>query len=1285
IILPGGSGRWKGILRVPVSLNPATGTLAAAGSGTAALVHPGAHLCSCNESRIESPAATGGMAAAMGGAGFTVRDSSRRDNDAIVAYPESPSGWPGEDARNERLPRFGEDARDGGGTGTCEEICPVGGLTGSCMFGHDADTAPHILLCLDEDAELAKGGLDCSPRRRDGYIATDDVALPAACTSRPCIRWSEAATAATATTAAATAVASATTAITEGHSSLILACSASYSSHRWMEPTATFDSRPSAQRSSTAHGYSFGAALNGGSGGGGHKLCCAHSTASVSSACDAAAPRPPRPNSAIPSPPCHQLRIPQGRMSSSLIVPNSSDHVGEAPCAVNDPLVIAPGSRWRPSILDAFRSSPHAATSSFATLLVTPPRTHSSLARDLMRTGPVPVVPLDGCHHHQNHHQHHCDHHKTSSKGEGKDASVVAANPAVESLSMYESAPAVSYCRSSRPHRSTVSCRGLRSSLDSGVAFMATASVMYNSLGGRMPSASASSPSRPPPALPRALAFAMSLGTSPLATVAGGSGKASLCISSRHHSTVGGSITAAPTTAPIAASGGASRNGFTRSLNGPYDGIEMNSTCCSPPAVAVTEVALPPPPPPRQSTHDHSVTPIATAHPFASQLNSSGCAGSAGVDDRCTEPCGGGVFGLTNLMLPQATPPQGPGTHSSLETANVRATEAGQDHNSAAAPPSGVTPAVAAVLRCVRGPRTNTTATGAHVTTLHRTFSPRITECDTMTVASGGSAATPSERPMRIDMAAGPGLGFASGTSAHLTAATMTAMMGAIVATPDSRSGAPVAAHAMVSESTTAAPVGSKTVSIPTGDNGGTDKSPRVSSPVPLGMSKSVVGRPSVPSSPPPSQMPSFQQQHWQHPQQHDTRTQSKQQMRTGGQGQEHQQHRRQVEEPMAVEDNLHRGLECWHECWATSAQDPLTGAEVIVLIQTDVTAKVIAERHLALVMETEHRLVEQLFPRHILQYITEEWTAAHQLVKGQAAEAGAGAGGGSGEGYMPGSGGGRGPGCAAGESLRWRPVVRDCNALATWHPEVTLLFADIQGFTSMCEQIDPQQVMMMLNSLYSRYDAMLDTYGVYKVETIGDCYFVAGGLIHEDEDGMVAVREGSNTEDPLHAEKIFMFAKAMLSAAREVVMPTTGEPVQIRIGLHTGPVVSGVVGTRMPRFCLFGDTVNTASRMESTGVPGAIHASEATFNRLPVNDQWEPTGGIEVKGKGFMQTYLWRPCALIVGAEGTASATNGGDVAIASDVTSVPADATVIAAAANLSTSKAKHEEEEAEEEEEG
>ncbi|GIL52244.1 hypothetical protein Vafri_8173 [Volvox africanus] len=183
-----------------------------------------------------------------------------------------------------------------------------------------------------------------------------------------------------------------------------------------------------------------------------------------------------------------------------------------------------------------------------------------------------------------------------------------------------------------------------------------------------------------------------------------------------------------------------------------------------------------------------------------------------------------------------------------------------------------------------------------------------------------------------------------------------------------------------------------------------------------------------------------------------------------------------------------------------------------------------------------------------------------------------------------------------------------------------------------MCSEVEPRQTMTLLNELYSRYDALLDNYGVYKVETIGDCYFVAGGLMREDEDGMTVVCDRSSKGDPLHTERVLAFAKAMLVAARQVVMPTSGQPVEVRVGLHTGPVVSGVVGTRMPRFCLFGDTVNTASRMETTGVPGAIHASEATFRKLPLSEQaeWKPTGGIQVKGKGLMQTYLWMASATL-------------------------------------------------------
>ncbi|KXZ43582.1 hypothetical protein GPECTOR_86g375 [Gonium pectorale] len=246
---------------------------------------------------------------------------------------------------------------------------------------------------------------------------------------------------------------------------------------------------------------------------------------------------------------------------------------------------------------------------------------------------------------------------------------------------------------------------------------------------------------------------------------------------------------------------------------------------------------------------------------------------------------------------------------------------------------------------------------------------------------------------------------------------------------------------------------------------------------------------------------------------------------------------------------------ECWHEVWAVASVDPVTRRNVILLVQTDVTGKVVAERHLAQVMEAEHRLVEQLFPRHILQFITEEWTSA-----GRAPAA-------------------LGP---SGSSLRWQPVLRDCTPLATSHPEVTLLFADIKGFTPMCKEVEPGQVMRFLNELYSRYDALLDKYGVYKastVETIGDCYFVAAGLIRQDEDGMAAVRQDNAVQaEPLHAERAFMFAK--VGATQDC-----------------------------------GDTVNTASRMESSGQPGAIHASESTFAALrSSDDQWEPTGGIEIR-----------------------------------------------------------------------
>ncbi|KAF5831691.1 nucleotide cyclase [Dunaliella salina] len=195
---------------------------------------------------------------------------------------------------------------------------------------------------------------------------------------------------------------------------------------------------------------------------------------------------------------------------------------------------------------------------------------------------------------------------------------------------------------------------------------------------------------------------------------------------------------------------------------------------------------------------------------------------------------------------------------------------------------------------------------------------------------------------------------------------------------------------------------------------------------------------------------------------------------------------------------------------------------------------------------------------------------------------------------------------------------------LARAHESVTLLFMDIVGFTGMSKEVKPVQIMAFLNTLFSHFDKLIDIHGVHKVETAGDCYIVSGGLMRQaDGFGGMEVEESHDPAESAH--RVMEFAKAILDVAAQVEMPNTHQPVRIRIGMHTGDVVSGTIGTKLPKFSVFGDAMNMASRMESTGVPGRIHVSEATRNLL-LNEDWEPTGGVEVKGKGLMDSYLWIP-----------------------------------------------------------
>lgn len=174
----------------------------------------------------------------------------------------------------------------------------------------------------------------------------------------------------------------------------------------------------------------------------------------------------------------------------------------------------------------------------------------------------------------------------------------------------------------------------------------------------------------------------------------------------------------------------------------------------------------------------------------------------------------------------------------------------------------------------------------------------------------------------------------------------------------------------------------------------------------------------------------------------------------------------------------------------------------------------------------------------------------------------------------------------------------------------VTIMFSDLVGFTEICSLSTPLEVVEMLNDLYSLMDSIISNFDCYKVETIGDAYMLVSGLPIRNSD---------------HASQIASLALMILSRASKLeIRHRPGELFQIRIGIHSGCVVAGCVGLKMPRYCLFGDTVNCASRMESTSEPRRIHISTATFGLLKKTGCYtcEERGLTFIKGKGEMRTF---------------------------------------------------------------
>jgi class 3 adenylate cyclase len=178
---------------------------------------------------------------------------------------------------------------------------------------------------------------------------------------------------------------------------------------------------------------------------------------------------------------------------------------------------------------------------------------------------------------------------------------------------------------------------------------------------------------------------------------------------------------------------------------------------------------------------------------------------------------------------------------------------------------------------------------------------------------------------------------------------------------------------------------------------------------------------------------------------------------------------------------------------------------------------------------------------------------------------------------------------------------------IADAFPEVTVLFADLVDFTRSSRRSSPAQVVATLNELFSAFDRLAQHHGLEKIKTIGDAYMVAGGLPDPRSD---------------HAEAIAELALAMQAEVTRRADPS-GRPLQVRIGIDTGPVEAGVIGTAKFSYDLWGDTVNTASRMESHGVAGCIQVTARTYQRLQADYRFQRRGPIPIRGMGEMVTYF--------------------------------------------------------------
>ena len=184
---------------------------------------------------------------------------------------------------------------------------------------------------------------------------------------------------------------------------------------------------------------------------------------------------------------------------------------------------------------------------------------------------------------------------------------------------------------------------------------------------------------------------------------------------------------------------------------------------------------------------------------------------------------------------------------------------------------------------------------------------------------------------------------------------------------------------------------------------------------------------------------------------------------------------------------------------------------------------------------------------------------------------------------------------------------INDGAAMVADHiPEATILFADIVNFTPFSGSLSPSDVVGVLNRIFSAFDRLVDQFGAEKIKTIGDGYMVAVGIPEPCED---------------HAAIAARLSLMMLETF-DAIRSEIDAPIQLRIGIHIGPAIAGVIGERKFAYDIWGTTVNIASRMESHGLPDRVHVSKTVADRLAGQFTFVPRGVIDVKGAGLMETF---------------------------------------------------------------